>query len=149
MPHYNVKDLLGGAVLLAFGGFVAIYALLNYPVGTPSKMGPGMFPVAVGILTGLLGLVLLFQARSKAEPMPKFRVLVPLLISLGIVAFALLIRPFGLVPAVIALTVISSFAELEFRPVTLVALCVSLGLMAWLIFNVALSLPIPAFRWPF
>lgn len=149
MLSRNVKDLISGGLLLIFGASVTLYALANYPVGTPGRMGPGMFPVMVGCLTIALGLALTVYAWFQSGEMPKFRILTPVVLSLAVAAFALLIRPLGLIPAVVATIVISSIAEHDFRPVSLVGLCVVLSILVWLIFKVGLGLPISLFNWPF
>ena len=74
---------------------------------------------------------------------------IDVIVLLGVAAFAVTIRPFGLIPAILAVVIISSFAELKFRPVSLAILCAVLCLIAWLTFRVGLGLPMAMFRWPF
>jgi len=66
-----------------------------------------------------------------------------------IAAFALLIKPFGMVPAIIAATVISSIADLKFRPGSLFLLCLGLCLIVPFVFLYLLGLRVPVVAWPF
>lgn len=145
----DYQDILSGAALMLMGGGVAIYSLATLNIGPISQMGPGMFPAALGSILAFFGLLLVVRALFRPGPGLQIRTWTPLFVLAGVGAFALLIRPFGLIPAILGVTIISSFAELEVRPVSLALLCASLCLMAWLIFQVGLGLPTPMFRSPF
>jgi hypothetical protein len=45
--HDARKDLLAGAVFVAFGLAFAVTST-TYEVGSPLRMGPGFFPLALG-----------------------------------------------------------------------------------------------------
>ena len=143
------RDVIGGALLITCGLAYAIYAMSQYNIGTLRRMGPGMFPVMLGFALTGLGATLFLTAFLKAEKLPRIRIWTPIFVLSSIGAFALMIRPFGLFPAIIAVTVISSLAELKVRPVSLTLLCASLCGLSWLIFRVGLNMPIPLYRWPF
>ena len=145
----DYRDFVGGGLL--FVGSVAFswYAFAHYDMGTPRQMGPGLFPAALGILLALFGLALLVAAPFRAGVAPQIPIRGPLFVVLGVAAFAVLIEPAGLAPAVIAVTAISSLAERKVRPLSVIALCIALTLAAWLIFSVGLGLLVPMFRWPF
>ncbi|MCK9260410.1 MAG: tripartite tricarboxylate transporter TctB family protein [Azoarcus sp.] len=55
------RDLLGGAVLCLLGGLAAWYAQ-RYQLGTATRMGPGFFPTALGLLLCLYGGVIAAKA---------------------------------------------------------------------------------------
>ena len=62
------RDLWGGALMLAFG-IVAIVEGERHTVGSLTQMGSGYFPIALGVLLSVLGLVIVLgavfsQARS-------------------------------------------------------------------------------------
>lgn len=67
----------------------------------------------------------------------------------GVSMFAIMIRPFGLLPAIAATVVVLSLAELKVKPVSLVALCVFLCALSWLVFRVGLGMSLPLASWPF
>lgn len=149
MLSHDYRDILGGVVLIAFGLAFSAYAFANYEMGTVNRMGPGMFPVALGVVLAAFGVMQAVPALFRTGKMPEIRIWTPLFVLSGVAAFALMIRPFGLLPAVLGVTLISSLAELKIRPVSLAILAGSLCLISWLIFRVGLGLPIPMYRWPF
>jgi hypothetical protein len=51
-------NLLAGAIFLAFGGLFA-YLASTYEVGTLLAMGPGYFPMVLGLILAALGVVIL------------------------------------------------------------------------------------------
>lgn len=149
MLSRDYRDIAGGALLIVVGLAFSFYAFANYELGTINRMGPGMFPMALGIILAAFGAMQAIPAFFRTGTMPEIRIWTPIFVLSGVAAFALMVRPFGLLPAVIAVVVISSFAELKIRPLSLLILTGSLCLMSWLIFSVGLGLPIPMFRWPF
>lgn len=149
MLSRDYRDIVGGAFLVLFGLAFSWYAAEHYELGTLRRMGPGMFPTALGFVLALFGAILAVSAFFRQGTMPEIRIWTPLFVLAGTAAFAMTIRPFGLMPAILAVVVISSLAELKVRPVSLIVLCASLCLIAWLTFRVGLGLPIPMFRWPF
>lgn len=149
MGTRDYRDVIGGLGLIGAGGFAAFHALTTLRTGTLEQMGPGMFPAALGIILVIFGIMLAVPAFFRQGAVPQFRVWTPLFVFAGIAAFALMVRPTGFIPAVFALTVISSLAELKIRPVSLTILTLSLCVVAWLVFHVGLNLSTPMFRWPF
>ncbi|OYR07961.1 tripartite tricarboxylate transporter TctB family protein [Brucella thiophenivorans] len=149
MLSRDYRDIVGGILLVALGLVFSSYAAANYDLGTLRRMGPGMFPTALGIVLAGFGLVIAIPAFFRPGVIPEIRVWTPIFVLTGVAAFAMTIRPFGLIPAVLSVVVISSFAELRFKPVSLTILTTSLCLIAWLVFRVGLGLPVAMFRWPF
>ncbi|MGP2490943.1 tripartite tricarboxylate transporter TctB family protein [Mesorhizobium sp. PUT5] len=149
-PRIDYPDLIGGALLMTLGLALAIYSMAHYRLGTVSRMGPGMYPVAIGVLLTFLGLCIAAPALvrgHRAVPVLDFR---PICCSLGgIAVFAVMVVPFGLVPAVAASTSVSSLGDNKLGAVGIAALAAGLSVLAALIFKVALALPIPLWNWPF
>lgn len=149
MLSRDYKDIAGGLLLVIVGLFFSWYASAYYDLGTPRRMGPGMFPVALGLVLAAFGAIMVVPAFFRRGEMPVVRIWTPIFVLIGVAGFAMLIRPFGLMPAVMAVVIISSFAELKVRPVSLAILTISLCVIAWLVFRVGLGLPVAMFRWPF
>src|SRR5690606_21958634 len=103
----NNADLAGGFILLVLGVATTAYTLAYYHLGTLSRMGPGMFPLILGVLIAGLGLLILLTAIWRPVPIPQIRWRETTAIIVAILAFAALIEPAGFVPAVVALNVIS------------------------------------------
>lgn len=149
MLSRDYRDVVGGVLLVVFGLAFSRYAVAHYDLGTLQRMGSGMFPVALGVLLTAFGLIIAALAMFRQGKMPEVRFWTPFFVLSGVAAFAVMIRPFGLIPAVLAVTIISSFAELQVRPFSLAVLCATLCLIAWLTFGVGLGLSTPMARWPF
>lgn len=145
----NYRDIVGGLSLSVFGGAVVIYGLSNYTMGTVTRMGPGMMPVVLGSILLVFGVLIaapaLFQKGERVEL--RFRPLIVL--SASILAFALMIEDFGLVPAVFATTLIGTFAESKITLLRAMILSASIALVTWSIFILGLGLSISAYAWPF
>ena len=149
MLSRDYRDIVGGAVLVVTGLGLSGHAYANYDLGTINRMGPGMFPAVLGLVLAAFGVMQSVPAFFRQGTIPDIRVWSPLFVLGGIAAFAAMIRPFGLLPAIVVLVAISSCAELKFRPVGLLVLTVSLCVMSWLIVRVGLGVPLAMARWPY
>lgn len=146
------RDLVGGALLAAFGAFVAWYAQEHYALGTLRRMGPGMFPFGAGLALAGMGVLVMLPALLRPRGLPEdgpagFRVLPAAIILAGMLAFALLVRPLGFIPAILGLVVIVTFAGTDRNPLRIALLAVVLCLIAWGVFRLGLNLPLTMFRW--
>lgn len=143
----NLQDLLAGASVLVVGLGVSLYALFSYNLGTLSRMGPGMFPFGAGLIMALLGGVILLSGLLRAgEAIPRISIRPLVMVAAATAAFAMLIRPAGMLPAIAVMTVIASLADPRLKPLTVIVLIGVLCLIAWLVFIVALGLPIVLVR---
>ncbi len=55
------KDFFSGVVFMAVGGAFA-WGATTYTVGNGARMGPGYFPLMLGLLLALLGAIITFKA---------------------------------------------------------------------------------------
>jgi hypothetical protein len=145
----DYRDLIGGAILIVVGIAGALYASSHYPMGTVQRMGPGMFPVAIGYLLAGLGVLIALPAwiRRGTLPMPEFRPF--LLVLASVLIFAITIERLGMVPAIFLLTGLAVLADDKLGIIGTIVLAAALSLGAWLIFVFGLGIPIYAFIWPF
>lgn len=148
------KNLQAGALFAAVGAAFATVSS-GYPLGTAARMGPGWFPLALGLLLVALGaLVALLGVvgpRRTGEPPAEANATAigwrPLLhVTASVVAFALLIEPTGLIAASVALVLISSSGGWEFHWGEATALAGSLAALVVGLFAYALHIPISV--WP-
>jgi hypothetical protein len=146
----NEKDFWSGVMFIAFGLGFAGFAQ-EYDMGSAQRMGPAFFPTVLGGLLVVLGAVVAIQglaAETMDGKIEKFH-FGPLAWVLGaVVAFGLLLRPAGLIVALVALIVISSLGSHEFKARDTVLLAIGLcGLvMAVFIYGLGLTIPVwPAF----
>jgi hypothetical protein len=147
MERRDWTDIIGGALLLMFGLWFLWHAQTHYSFGELRRMGPGAFPTGLGVLMAAIGLLILIPAWFRRGEMPSANLRPFLAILAGGLAFALLIEPAGLVPAIVALVVVVSLAETELRWMRTAILAVSLSVIGVLIFTKGLGIPVPAFRW--
>lgn len=146
----DYRDLIAGGLLFLIGGSVGYYCLTTLALGSVQRMGPGLFPGALGVVLAVMGLGILIPALFRAGTAVEDIEWRSGIFVLGsVAAFAATVRPFGIIPAIVALAVVAQLAEPRIRPRAMVGLCIVLPLMAWLIFKVALGLQIPMFRWGF
>ena len=145
MKLKNAKDFWSGVMFIAFGLFFAGFAR-QYDMGTAARMGPAYFPTVLGGLLILLGVYIAFTGISVPDEHGKvdrfhFK---PLLLVLGaVVAFGLLLRPMGLIVALVALIFISSLGSGEFKLKEILPLSVGLVVLVLLVFIWGLGLTIP------
>ena len=158
------KDHYGGALLLALGA-AAIVAGAGYPIGTLQQMGPGFFPVALGVLMALVGLAVLattpLAARRPAEPGARPAVGAEyahlagpvvqwrgwLCIVGGIASFVVLAAHGGLVPASFVSVFVAALGDRNnsVRDAALLALLMTV--LGVVVFHYGLHLLLPLFQW--
>ena len=141
------KDFWAGLMFLGFGLFFAIWAIVNYQMGSAVRMGPAYFPTVLGGLLAVLGLIVL--AGSLAFHGPKVPALHfrPLLFVLtSCLAFGYLMKPLGLVLATVAMVFLAALGGHEFRWKEVTLLAVALVVFSVLVFVKGLTLPFPL--WP-
>lgn len=149
------RDMIGGLILLGFAVLLASIGT-QYRLGSFLRMGPGLFPLMISGILGLLGLAILIRgwidARSGTED---GRAVQPLelrpatAVILGTLAFALLIEWAGLIPATLVLVGAAALAEESPRAARTVILAVALTALSVAIFPIGLGINIPILRWPF
>ena len=146
MNRFLSKDFLSGLMFIGFG-LIALYFGQKLALGTPVRMGPGYVPrmlslilIGLGLLVCVVGLV----AGSEPVEKPKWKPIV--LVTIGIICFALLFERAGLIPAMIVLVLIASLAGEEFKLTEVIGNMVVLGILCTLVFKVGLGMNITIIR---
>lgn len=140
------KDFWSGIMFLCFAA-VDLVVARDYSMGSAGAMGPGYFPVALGIILGVLGLLLAARAVSAGdEPVPSVAIRPLLFLVVGVVAFGVTIEALGLVGSLILTIAIAALASRESALVETAILAVGLAILSVGIFHYALQLPLPI--WP-
>lgn len=141
------RDFAAGLFFLTVGGLFA-WASSAYKLGTAMRMGPGYFPLVLGLLLALLGLLLLARNarfslgadRSRLIEKPCLRSLS--LIGVSMLAFAFALQTAGLVVATVALVAVSGIAYRAFRWREISLLSGGLAAFAVVVFAYGLGLPL-------
>ena len=116
----------------------------GYQMGSSVRMGPAYFPVVLGGLMSVLGLLILFDSLVEEGPkVAKFHFRPLLFILASSLAFAYLLKPLGLVLASIALVFIAAFGGHEFKWKEVAIMSVVLVIFSVLVFVKGLTLPFP------
>ena len=141
------KDFWSGLMFLAFAA-VALLAARGYSLGSAGKMGPGYFPLLLGLVLALIGAILVARAFVlQGEGIGRLSILPLAVVALAVYLFAFSIETLGLVAAVAAVTIVSALANRkEFRPLEAGLLAAALATFAAGVFVYALRLPLPL--WP-
>ena len=146
MKIKSPKDLWAGLMFIAFGLFFMIGAL-NYRMGSAARMGPAYFPTMLGGLMALIGGIVLFRSLVvKGGKVPAIPLRLLSIITLSMIVFGYLLKPIGLVLALVFLVVVSAFAGQEFKIKEVLLLSGVLVILSVLIFVKGLGLPFPL--WP-
>ncbi len=146
-----VRDYYAGALMLLIG-LVVVTQGIGYDVGTLTEMGPGFFPVALGIILCALGVAIAGTAKSQPDAFRTREKLPPewrgwLCIVSSIVAFTVIGRYGGLLPATFAIVFISALGDRENTIWRALLLAAGMTVLCVLVFWWALSLQFPLFQW--
>jgi hypothetical protein len=147
-------DMWAGIFFAVLGAAAFVFSLHGLRLGTPAHMGPGFFPAVVSAVVCLLGIVILLlslggKAAPQAEPENTrvgymFATLGAILAA--ILAFALLLRPLGLVVSIFVLVIVARLVRWgSWREI--LTLGATLALIAYLIFVVGLNMPLRVVPW--
>jgi hypothetical protein len=140
------KDFLAGNLYLAFG-LLGLWLGRTLEIGAAGAMEAGYFPRLVCMLLVAIGAALAVTALLQPGEAPERGTWRPFIfVTLSCLAFALLLRPLGLVLTLLISTVLARFAGGNLRPVALLLLCLILIVANVGIFVIALKIPIPL--WP-
>jgi Tripartite tricarboxylate transporter TctB family len=151
------KDFFSGLMFTVVGASFA-YGATNYSIGSGGRMGPGYFPLLLGVILAILGSAIMFKAlvveTQDGEKIGKwawkhlffiiaanllFGILLGGLPSLGIPAM-------GLIAAIFGVTLVASLAGDTFKLKEVLILSVVLSIGSYLAFIVLLKLQFPV--WP-
>jgi hypothetical protein len=151
------KDFFSG-LMFTVTGVAFAWGATTYTVGNGARMGPGYFPLMLGVLMAILGLIITFRATvvetADGEKIGKwawkplcfiiganllFGVLLAGLPSIGVPAM-------GLIVAIYGLTFVSALAGSEFRFKEVLILATVLAVGSYLAFVMALKLQFQV--WP-
>lgn len=137
----RVSDRIFGAVVVLGAG---IYVMAARGIQKPffsDPLGPQAFPVGVGIVMAICGLVMIFSPDEEPD-WPEMRSFIALVGSTALlVAYAYALKPMGfLLPTAIASAVISYQITPNAGRAAIFGLGISLGLFALFKFALGLSL---------
>jgi len=145
------KDYYAGA-LMSLIGIGAVWEARHYNLGTLFHMGPGFFPVILGvIMTGLGIMIAAVAATGGAEddqltlPRPEWRAWACILA--GPILFIFLGNLGGLIPATFACVFVSAMGDRESTGLNSLLLAIGVTAVGVLLFSYLLQVSLPMWRW--
>ena len=157
MKIKSQKDFFSGLMFTVVGASFA-YGATSYAVGTGARMGPGYFPLLLGVILALLGAVILFKAlvveTPDGEPVGAWAWKPLCFIIAGNLLFGVLLGglpsiglpAMGLIAAIFGTTIVVSMAGDEFVFKETLVLSAILSVMSYGAFIMLLKLQFPV--WP-
>ncbi len=157
MKIKSQKDFFSGLMFTVVGLTFALGSL-NYNVGSGARMGPGYFPLMLGILMTVLGVAITFGSTvvetADGEKIGSFAWKPLFFIIAANLAFGVLLGglpsiglpAMGLILAIYALVIISSMAGEHFKIGPTLILATVLAIGSYIAFIWALKLQMPV--WP-
>ena len=157
MKIKSQQDFWSGLMFIAVGiGFS--WGATTYNVGEAARMGPGYFPLVLGIVLAALGAFILFESlvveTEDGEPIGKwawkplgFIIAANILFGILLGGLPSIGLPYmGLIVAIIGLTFVAALAGDEFKLKEVTILAVVLCIGSYLAFILLLKLQFPV--WP-
>ncbi|MBY4595327.1 tripartite tricarboxylate transporter TctB family protein [Ottowia caeni] len=151
------KDFFAGLLYLGVGvGFA--WGATNYTIGNGARMGPGYFPLLLGIILAIIGGIVAFKAlvveTPDGDPVGKFAWKPLFFIIMANFLFGILlggvpslgIPAMGMIVAIYALTIVAAMAGQEFKWIEVIILGTILAIGSWFAFVWGLKLQFQV--WP-
>ena len=151
------KDFFSGLMFTVVGAAFA-YGATSYTIGTGARMGPGYFPLLLGVILALLGAAILFKSlvveTPDGEPVGKWAWKPLFFIIAGNLLFGVLLGglpsiglpAMGLIAAIFGTTIVVSMAGDQFNFEESIVLSAILSVMSYAAFIMLLKLQFPV--WP-
>jgi hypothetical protein len=157
------RDYYAGGLMSLIGVGVILEAR-HYNLGTLFHMGPGFFPIILGVTLTLIGIVIAAAAAAAPPeegdilhlPNPQWRawaciIAGPVLFIVFGVDFpglqSIVKYPTGLIPATFICVFVSSLGDKESRVLPSLILAAGITIFGVLLFEYVLQVSMPAWRW--
>ncbi len=151
------KDFFSGLMFMSVGAAFA-WGATKYSVGTGARMGPGYFPLMLGVLLAVLGSVITFKSlvveTTGGDKIGSWAWKPLIFIILGNLTFGVLLAglpsiklpAMGMIVGIYVLTFITSMAEPGWKVRNTFILATVLAIGSYMAFVVVLKLQFPV--WP-
>ena len=137
----SLADCLAGLMFIGFGA-AAVVIGRDYPMGSAMRMGPGYFPLSLGILLIVMGGIIAAKGflAEAGEPIGGLALRPVILIVAAFIFFGVTVRGLGVVPALFITVLVAALARERTSPPLALATAASLTVVSVLLFIVALQL---------
>lgn len=152
--NINRKEIWS-AGLLVFIGMATVIGSTNYQIGTLARMGPGYFPLLLGAILMILGLLIFLtpgqitdeEEEGSFKEMLATRLKTWVLVIVSVLAFIVLGKYGGLLIATFTMTFLSAMADKSNTLKTSLIVGVVLTAVTVLVFHYGLQMQFPLFTW--
>lgn len=151
MSFSHRRDYYAGALMVLVGGGAAVVGS-QYQLGSLTRMGPGFFPTALGVVLALLGIAI--AGTAAAAPAPATTIEAPavrpdwrgwLCITAGALLFIGLAKYAGLVAATFACVFVAALGDRQNTLKEAALLAFGLTIFGTVVFSYVLKIEIPIF----
>ena len=150
-PSSFKRDYYGGALMIFLGAGAALEGQ-RYGMGTLTRMGPGFFPVALGIILIFIGILIAGSAYASSEPdkesflpaKPEWFAWACIIASP--IFFIALGEYAGLLPATFACVFVAALGDRETTVKQAAVLGAAISACGILLFSFVLKIPFPVVR---
>ncbi len=152
--NLHKRDFYAGGVTTLLGAAVTLNSL-SYDIGSMTHMGPGMFPLMLGVVLTFIGILIFGTAL--ATPLGEDEHVLPrqrewrgwFCILAGPILFIVFGTYFGMAPATFACVFVSALGDRTSTVQSSAILAICVTVFGVLLFSFVLQLPFPVFRRPF
>jgi hypothetical protein len=151
LTNPRTRDVVGG-ILITLIGIGATAEATRYSEGTLSRMGPGFFPTALGVILTVMGVVIALTAKfakpgahdkPDAPAGPEWRGW--FCIALSVIAFGVVGKYLGLIPATLAIVFISALGDRDNNWKHALILSIGMIIFCVVVFSYGLQIQFPLF----
>lgn len=143
----STKDILTGLIFIAFSlAFGA--TTLGYELGTPLRMGPGLFPLVLAVLLGIIGVATLVTGLTSGASGSDLGIVpwrAAFLVIGALIFFGVTVKGLGLGPTVFVTVLATALASRRGTPLTSVLLATGLTVFSVVLFVHGLGVTLPTF----
>jgi Tripartite tricarboxylate transporter TctB family len=139
-----LNDILAGGLFVVLGAAFAIGSLA-YDLGTPARLGPGGYPLMLGLVLVGLGILVIAKGfiAGEGEAIGEVDWRAVVLIIAALLFFGLTVRGLGVVGALFGTSLLTALARSQTSVREALLIAVGLTVLSVLIFIVALQLRLP------
>lgn len=125
------KNLARGIFIVLFALLFGIPAVLHYPIGSFARGGPGLFPLLVSVLLGLIGVSMIIRSRYiKPEPLSLNLKNIAVIVG-SLCAFAVISEHVNMIVGIVVMVFIAAMAGTNYSVARNVKVSIALVLIAF------------------
>jgi len=142
--RHALKDVLAGGIFIAIGAAFALGSL-TYDLGTPVRIGPGGFPLVLGLVLVGLGILVIAKGfvAGEGESIGEVDWRAVVLITAALLFFGLTVRGLGVVGALFGASLLTALSRSQTSIREAVLIAAGLTALSVVVFIFALQLRLP------